>query len=213
MVWRRFTDRLMGRGPDAEASDALFMRLSQYSIDARRVSDEQFRALRDSEMGIRGMRLVAAAEIDQPPLRFALITRVSGEGAAHSGQVRATGAHVLVDSQALPAPWSGDWTLALRATPVSSERELGAVREFQWRSRDASDPVTADLARWLAGNDRVQRRVLGLLRDGGSGQFEIVPLTTMIRIGVYQYGLDLPDPTAFDALVAVAQALEDDRSD
>ena len=209
MIWRRTLNRLLRRGPDASAVDELLMRLSQYSIEATPVSEDDFRAMRERGLVGRGTRLIAAVALHEPRMSYALLTRVVGEGAAHSGQMRAVGAHLLVDRVTLPSQWSAEWRTPLAAMPTSSERELGAIRSVQWRPRDATDATAQTLAQELSRNDRVQRRVLGLLRDGASGQFEIVPLATMIRIGVYQYGRDVPDPTALEALVTVARALHD----
>ena len=184
-------------------------RLSQYSIEAEPLSADAFRELVESNPAGRNVRIVAAVNVAEPGVDLALITRIAGPGAAHSGQLQAVGAHLLMARDALSPAWPERWTAALRAMPSSSERDLGAVRDFHWTPSDASDADAAIAAERLSKLDGVHRRVLGLLRGGGSGQFEIVPSASQVRIAVHQYGQDLPDPTALEALISVAPALRD----
>ena len=200
--------RLFRRGADAAAAQALVTRLSQYSIEAEPLSADAFRDLVESNSAGRNVRIVAAVNVAEPGVDLALITRIAGPGAAHSGQLQAVGAHLLMARDALSSAWPERWTAALRAMPSSSERDLGAVRDFHWAPSDASDADATAAALRLSKLDPVHRRVLGLLR-GGSGQFEIVPSASQVRIAVHQYGQDLPDPTALEALISVARALRD----
>lgn len=207
MVLRRLRDRIRRPSPDRDATYALVESLDQYSVQADAVSDERFLELARSAVAPPASRLVAAAELSDSAARYALLTRVAGQGAAHSGQLRAVGAHLLIERSDLSPEWPTEWRAALRAMPSDSDNDLGPVREFEWRSADATDSAAVAAADRLASNERVNRRVLGLLRDGSSGQFEIAPQGSRVRVAVYQYGVDLPDPTAIEALLSVAGTL------
>lgn len=207
MIWRRLTNRVLRRGPDRQATDSLVESLGRYSVMGTAVTEETFRSLAASPMLASGTRLVAAVELNEPGMSFAFLTRIEGQGAAHSGRMRAIGAHLLLDRDSLAVAWSPDWQTALRATPSRSANELGPVRAFQWLPSDATDEAAVAAADRIGASDRVTRRVLGLLRDGSSGQFEIVPQGHWLRVAVYQYGAELPDPTALEALLSVAREL------
>ena len=199
--------RLFRRGPDTAAADTLIELLSRYSVPAAAASDETFRELTTSGVAPAGTRLVAAVALEEAGLGYAFLSRAEGQGAAHSGRLRLVGAHVLVDRTRLSPPWAADWRSPLRAMPGRSENDLGPIRSIAWQPSDATDQSALEAAQWLNSNDRVHRRVLGLLRDGSSGQFELLPLSSWISVGVYRYGADTPDPTALEALLTVSRTL------
>ena len=206
MILRRLRRRLR-RGADRAATESLIDSLGRYSVPATAASEETFRELSRSGVVVGGARLVAVVDVSDAEIEYALLTRIEGQGAAHSGRLRAVGAHLLLERENLGEDWSAEWRAALRAMPSRSEQELGPVRTFEWQASDATDSAAVEAARRLDRNDRVNRRVLGLLREGSSGQFEIVPQGKWMRVAVHQYGAALPNPTALEALLSVAREL------
>ena len=199
--------RLLRRGPDAKTTAALVEILAQRSVIARAAASplelfEQF-------SWPPGSRARVVLELDAAPLTYLIITRIVETTAVHGGKMSLIGAHVLVDRSALPAVWAGEWGVTIRAHPKDHAGGLGAARDFDWQADDASVVEAGRAAAALDANDRVQRRVMGVLREPATMQFEIVPTGGVVRVTVYQGGRELPDPTAVEALLTVARALPD----
>ena len=199
--------RLLRRGPDAKTTAALVEILAQRSVTARAVAnpDELFKQFTWPPAS----RARAVLELDAAPLTHLILTRIVESTAVHGGKMSLIGAHVLVDRSALPAVWAGDWGVTIRAHPKDHAGGLGAPRDFDWQADDASIVEAGRAAAALDANDRVQRRVMGVLREPATMQFEIVPIGPAVRVTVYQGGRELPDPTAVEALLTVARALPD----
>lgn len=198
------------RGPDDRATEALIELLSRYSVTAAPAPTDVYRAFSRAPLLSSGMRLVSLVELRESDARYAMLTSIDGQGAAHSGRMQAVGANLLVERERLSEEWSPDWQAALRVMPARSGNELGPVREVKWQPSDATDTHAVAAAERLSSFDHVTGRVLGLLREGGSGQFEIVPQADWVRVAVFQYGKSMPDPTAFEALLTVARVLVDE---
>ena len=199
--------RLLRRGPDAKTTAALVEILAQRSVTARAVAnpDELFKQFTWPPAS----RARAVLELDAAPLTHLILTRIVETTAVHGGKMSLIGAHVLVDRSALPAVWAGEWGTPIRAHPKGHAGGLGAPRDFDWQADDASVVEAGRAAAALDANDRVQRRVMGVLREPATMQFEIVPIGPAVRVTVYQGGRELPDPTAVEALLTVARALPD----
>ncbi len=117
------------------------------------------------------------------------------------------GAHLLLDRTALPERWPADWTVPVRAHPLEPPSGLGAPREFEWQADDFSNDSASAVVEMLRDNERVQRRMIGVLREPATMQFELVPSGDYLRISVHQFARELPDPTAVEALITVGRAL------
>lgn len=202
MIWRR----LFRRGPDRKLTERLIEMLAQRSVAARAVED--YLAVTRSITMPAGARAKAVLEIvDEPPLTHLLATEVEGSTAGHGGRMKVIGVHLLVRRDALGADWPADWRLPVRAQPLDPPGGVGPPREFRWQASDASDAGTVAAAERLTGNERIQRRVIGMLREPSTMLFEIAPLAGALRVAAHQTARAEPDPTVVEALVTVGRAL------
>ena len=202
MSWRR----LFRRGPDRKLTERLIEMLAQRSVAARAVED--YLAVTRSITMPAGARAKAVLEIvDEPPLTYLLATEVEGSTAGHGGRMKVIGVHLLVRRDALGADWPTDWRLPVRAQRLDPPGGVGPPREFRWQASDASDAGTVAAAERLTGNERIQRRVIGVLREPSTMLFEIAPLEGALRVAAHQTARAEPDPTVVEALVTVGRAL------
>lgn len=202
MIWRR----LFRRGPDRRLTERLIEMLAQRSVAARAVED--YLAVTRSITMPAGARAKAVLEIvDEPPLTYLLATEVEGSTAGHGGRMKVIGVHLLVRRDALGADWPTDWRLPVRAQRLDPPGGVGPPREFRWQASDASDAGTVAAAERLTGNERIQRRVIGVLREPSTMLFEIAPLEGALRVAAHQTARAEPDPTVVEALVTVGRAL------
>ena len=200
--------RLFRRGPDTKLNARLLEILAQRSVEARAAEDHE--ALARRFVWPAGSRVRAALElVDAAPLTHLLLTRVTGATAGHGGNLSLIGVHVLVDRRALGEEWGGGWAAAIRAHPTDSPGGLGAPRDFEWQPSDATIGEAVLIAARLQANERVQRRVMGVLRELSTMQFEIAAVGGVVRVAVHQTGRETPDPTAVEALLTVARSLSD----
>ena len=202
MIWRR----LFRRGPDRKLTERLIEMLAQRSVAARAAED--YLAITRSITMPAGARAKAVLEIvDAPPLTHLLATEVEGSTAGHGGRMKVIGVHLLVRRDALGVDWPAEWRLPVRAQRLDPPGGVGPPREFRWQASDASDAGTVAAAERLAGNERIQRRVIGVLREPSTMLFEIAPLAGALRVAAHQTARTEPDPTVVEALVTVGRAL------
>ena len=197
--------RLFRRGTDAGLTARLIEILAQRSIAARQPEDWQQVARALSMPAGTRSKVVLELE-DADPLTHLLLTEIRG-AAGHGSQLSVLGVHLLVRRNALGADWPTDWRLPVRAQPLDSPGGVGPPREFRWQPLDASDTATAAAAERLAANERIQRRVIGVLREPSTMFFEIAPDARVLRVAVHQTARSEPDPTAVEAVLTVARAL------
>ena len=202
MIWRR----LFRRGPDRKLTERLIEMLAQRSVSARAAED--YLAVTRSITMPAGARAKAVLEIvDAPPLTHLLATEVEGSTAGHGGRMKVIGVHLLVRRDELGADWPAEWRLPVRAQRLDPPGGVGPPREFRWQASDASDAGTVAAAERLAGNERIQRRVIGVLREPSTMLFEIAPIAGALRVAAHQTARSEPDPTVVEALVTVGRAL------
>ncbi len=202
--------RLFRRGPDRKLTERLIEMLAQRSV-ASRAAEDYLAIVRSITMP-PGTRAKAVLEIvDAPPLTHLLATEVEGLTAGHGGRMKVIGVHLLVRRDAagagVGAGWPADWRLPVRAQRLDPPGGVGPPREFRWQASDASDPGTVAAAERLAGNERIQRRVIGVLREPSTMLFEIAPLEGALRVAAHQTARTEPDPTVVEAVVTVGRAL------
>ena len=179
--------------------------LAQRSVEARMAIGHE--AIVRAAQLPAGSRAHVVLELRAAPLTHMLVTRIAGDAAGHSGRMVMIGAHLLLDRVALPERWPRSWSVPVRAHPVEPPGGLGAPREFEWEAADATDHAARTIVELLNANERVQRRVIGVLREQSTMQFELVPSGHYLRIAVHQFGRELPDPTAVEALITVGRAI------
>lgn len=202
MIWRR----LFRRGPDRKLTERLIEMLAQRSVAARAVED--YLAVTRSITMPAGARAKAVLEIvDAPPLTHLLATEVEGSTAGHGGRMKVIGVHLLVRRDELGVDWPAEWRLPVRAQRLDPPGGVGPPREFRWQASDASDAGTVAAAERLAGNERIQQRVIGVLREPSTMLFEIAPVAGALRVAAHQTARTEPDPTVVEALVTVGRAL------
>ena len=206
MVLGRLFRRVFRRRPDQQATERMIELLAQRSV--RATASEQFQDIAQALPIAPGSRVKVVLDIDDPTIAHLLVTSIGGNTEL-SGRMSLIGAHLLVERAALGLDWPSSWSGAVRAQPIESRSGVGPPRDFEWRPADQSDTPTAEAARRLGANERIQRRVVGLLREPSTLLFEIVPTGERLRIAVHQSARELPDPTAVDALITVARALAD----
>ena len=143
------------RGPDDRATEALIELLSRYSVTAAPAPTDVYRAFSRAPLLSSGMRLVSLVELRESDARYAMLTSIDGQGAAHSGRMQAVGANLLVERERLSEEWSPDWQSALRVMPARSGNELGPVREVKWQPSDATDTHAVAAAERLSSFDHV----------------------------------------------------------
>lgn len=197
--------RLFRRGPDRKLSEGLIEILAQRSVEARMAAEHE--AVTRAARLPAGSRARVVLELRAAPLTHMLVTRIEGSTAGHGGRMAIIGAHLLIDRAALPERWPAVWSVPVRAHPIEPPGGLGAPREFEWQADDFSDDSAASVVELLRENERVQRRMIGVLREPSTMQFELVPSGDYLRISVHQAGRELPDPTAVEALITVGRAL------
>ena len=198
--------RLLRRGPDAKLTARLIEILAQRSVAAR-AAEDYLQITRSLTMPA-GTRAKAVLELlDAAPLTHLLATEVQGAAAGHGPRMKVLGVHLLVNRAALGPHWPSDWRLPVRAQPLDPPGGVGPPREFRWQSSDASDASTAAAAELLAANERIQRRVIGALREPSTMLFEIAPSGEALRVAVHQAARSEPDPTVVEAVLTVARAL------
>lgn len=196
--------RILRRRPDAKTTEALILILAQRSVTARAAADHQL--VSGQFQWPPRSRVRAVLELDEPLLNHLIVTQIDGP-IAGGGRIRVLGVHLLIVRAALPAEWAGGWSAVIHAHPSDAPSGLGPPRDFEWLPSDASMSQAAAVAAKLGANDRVQRRVLGVLREPSTMQFEIDVDGSVVRISVQQSGREVPDPTAVEALLAVARAI------
>ena len=198
--------RLLRRGPDAKLTARLIEILAQRSVSAR-AAEDYLRITRDLTMPA-GTRAKAVLELENAaPLTHLLATEVQGAAAGHGPRMKVLGVHLLVNRAALGPHWPSGWQLPVRAQPLDPPGGVGPPREFRWQASDASDAGTAAAAELLAANERIQRRVIGALREPSTMLFEIAPSGEALRVAVHQSARSEPDPTVVEAVLTVARAL------
>ena len=198
--------RLLRRGPDAKLTARLIEILAQRSVSAR-AAEDYLQITRDLTMPA-GTRAKAVLELEgAAPLTHLLATEVQGAAAGHGPRMKVLGVHLLVNRAALGPHWPSGWRLPVRAQPLDPPGGVGPPREFRWQASDASDAGTAAAAELLAANERIQRRVIGALREPSTMLFEIAPAGEALRVAVHQAARSEPDPTVVEAVLTVARAL------
>lgn len=197
--------RLFRRGPDRKLSEDMIGILAQRSVEARMAAEHE--AIVRSAQLPAGSRPRVVLELRAAPLTHLLVTRIGGDTAGHGGHMTVIGAHLLMDRNTLPERWPQGWSGPVRAHPIEPPGGLGAPREFEWQPDDFTNHSATTVAELLKENERVQRRMIGVLREPSTMQFELVPSGDYLRISVHQSGRELPDPTAVEALITVGRAL------
>ena len=197
--------RMFRRGPDRKLSEDMIEILAQRSVDARIALEHE--VIVGSIQLPAGSRARVVLELRAAPLTHMLVTRIQGDTAGHGGRMTVIGTHLLMDRAALSERWPQGWTGPVRAHPVEPPGGLGAPREFEWQPDDFTNRSATAAAEMLKENDRVQRRMIGVLREPSTMQFELAPSGDYLRISVHQSGRELPDPTAVEALITVGRAL------
>ena len=197
--------RLFRRGTDAKLTARLIEILAQRSVAARQ--PEHWREVARALSMPPGTRSNVVLELeDADPLTHLLLTEIHG-AAGHGSQLSVIGVHLLVRRNALGPDWPSDWRLPVRAQPLDPPGGVGPPRDFRWQASDASDAGTVTAAERLADNERIQRRVIGVLREPSTMFFEIAPAAQVLRVAVHQTARKEPDPTAVEAVLTVARAL------